>query len=110
MLSPQLQQLVEKNKALFRDCKIDTLNEEAIVERFLNYAEIDDIKTMIKLIGYDRVRDIFKQQIMKERCNYISPAIINLFILYFQLQDELGSSLRSILERTERTAFFYRTV
>jgi hypothetical protein len=49
-MKKELRDLVEKNKDLFWDCKRDNLSDEAIVERFLNYAELDQIKKMIKII------------------------------------------------------------
>ena len=45
-----IRKLIEKNKVIFWDCKRDSLSDEAVVERFLNYAEIDDIKSMIEIL------------------------------------------------------------
>ncbi|NCO97816.1 hypothetical protein GW864_01375 [bacterium] len=49
-MKKELKKLVEKNKFLFWDCKTYGLDESAIVERFLNYAEMDQIRDLIKIL------------------------------------------------------------
>jgi len=95
----ELIKLVQKNKDLFWDCQIENVNEEAVVERFLNYWEIDDIKNMIKLIWYDTVRSIFLKQISWQRINY-NHLSTNFFTYFFNLNDKV--SLWDIIPRTKR--------
>ncbi|PJA48818.1 MAG: hypothetical protein CO170_01570 [candidate division SR1 bacterium CG_4_9_14_3_um_filter_40_9] len=107
-MKKELKKLVEKNKFLFWDCKTYGLDESAIVERFLNYAEMDQIRDLIKILGYDRMREIFKGQIVKTRLNYVEPAVVNLFISYFKLKNEIP--YRDTIERAKKSAFFYQTI
>jgi len=59
------------------------LSPGAIVEAVLNYADLDDVKKMIAILGHRETARIFQKQIKSKRCNY-RPEIKNYFQLYFK--------------------------
>ena len=61
----------------------DQLSDRAIVEAVLNYADIEDTKAMLKILGIKKAAAIFEEQIKQKRCNY-RPEIKNYFQLYFK--------------------------
>ena len=61
---------------------LNNLSKEAIVEVVLNYGDFDDIKKMIKILGFRQTAMIFKKKSGKARSNY-RPEIKNYFNLYF---------------------------
>lgn len=60
----------------------ENLSEDSIVESVLNYGDFKDVKEMIAIMGIEKVADIFRKQLGKERSNY-RPSIKNYFTLYF---------------------------
>ena len=60
------------------------LNEEAIVEATLNYGNWDDVQEMIRILGIDKVAQIFRKQMVtgRQRGNY-RPEVAHYFGLYF---------------------------
>lgn len=60
----------------------ERLSDEPIVEATLNYGDWDDVQTLIKILGIQRVAKIFRKQAKQKRCNYY-PEVANYFTLYF---------------------------
>jgi hypothetical protein len=60
----------------------DNLSEDSIVESVLNYGNCKDFKGMINIMSIEKVADIFRKQLERERNNY-RPSIKNYFTLYF---------------------------
>ena len=58
------------------------LSLESVVEGILTKGDLEDVRQLLDTIGIQKVREIFEQQIRKERCNY-RPPTINYFSLYF---------------------------
>lgn len=58
------------------------LNEEAIVEATLNYGNWDDVQEMIRILGMEKVAQIFRKQVSRPRKNY-RPEVSHYFSLYF---------------------------
>ena len=106
-MEKKLLQLIKKNKWIFWDTKLEFVSEFSAVEKFLNYGEIEDIAKLIKLLGYEKTKDIFKKQINQERINY-TVLNVNYFIKFFELENEVP--YKSIIEKAKRTSFFYREV
>jgi hypothetical protein len=80
-----LQDLINDNNILFWSVSkkdLVNLSPEVVVETFLNYADINQIKKMIKIIGIQKVAEIFQNQIKNRRVNY-HKRTINFFTLYF---------------------------
>lgn len=64
---------------------LDKLDEASIVEHVLNYGDWDDVQTMIKILGIEKVAQIFRLKSMPDkfgRQNY-RPEIKHYFQLYF---------------------------
>lgn len=77
------QKLLNRQKGIFWDVDPLQLNDEAIIERVLNYGNIDSVKALFKLYGLRHVKNVFCRQIKRKRNNY-HPQTINYFNLYFQ--------------------------
>ena len=63
----------------------DKLNAESIVEATLNYGDWDDVQTLIKILGMEKVAAIFREKSKPSpmgRQNY-RQEIIRYFSLYF---------------------------
>lgn len=88
-----LQNLINENRVLFwsvREEDFVKLSPEVVVETFLNYADINQIREMIKIIGIQKVAEIFQKQIKKRRVNY-HKRTINYFTLYFNRHAQRNS-------------------
>ena len=84
----------------------DGLNDESIVEATLNYGDWDDVQELIKILGMNRVAEIFRQQTSPDRmrCNY-HPKTKNYFTLYFNKYDTQRNierkSTKTVASRSE---------
>ncbi len=88
-----LQDLINENSVLFWSVSKEDLvklSPEVVVETFLNYADINQIKKMIEIIGIQRVAEIFHNQIKNARVNY-HKRTINYFTLYFNRHAQKSS-------------------
>ncbi len=86
MYNPSLKKLIEDNRILFWSVRredLGKLSREAVVEKFLNYANIREIRNLIEIIGIQAVAQVFYHQIGKKRINY-NKRTINYFNLYFK--------------------------
>lgn len=87
MYGMSIQDFIKKRKHLIwwvRD--YDRLDAGAIVEAVLNYGDWDDVQTLIKILGIQKVTKIFREKSKPDkfgRQNY-RPEIIHYFQLYFQ--------------------------
>lgn len=85
-MDTRLYQLVKDNRALFwsvGDDNLDKLNNEAIVEGFLNFGDEQNVKKLLEILGTERVANIFFEHVSRPRHNYYKqPA--HYFNLYFQ--------------------------
>jgi len=73
------QQLVEPRPYLWwwvRDK--EKLSLESVVQGVLAYGDMDDVRKLFHLVGPEKVRHIFFQQISGRRCNY-RPETVNFF-------------------------------
>lgn len=79
----RINNFAKKRSGLFWDIKdFDALNEEAIVERILNYGDWEDVKKIISILGMKKTSEIFRKQIKRQRNSY-RPEVKNYFKLYF---------------------------
>jgi hypothetical protein len=93
MNKQSLQDLINENSILFWSVSKEDLvklSPEVVVETFLNYADIDQIKKMIEIIGIQNVSEIFRRQIKNRRVNY-HKRTINYFTLYFNRHAQRNS-------------------
>lgn len=82
-----IQDFIKKRKHLVWYVKdVSRLSEDSIVEHVLNYGDWDDVQTLIKILGMNKVSRIFRQKSKPDkfgRQNY-RPEIKHYFQLYFQ--------------------------
>ncbi|MDO8561254.1 MAG: hypothetical protein Q7S05_00300 [bacterium] len=85
MLSDSLYDFISGRKYLIWYVKdYRALNEEAIVEATLNYGNWDDFQKLIRILGIEKVAQIFRKQMVtgRQRGNYY-PETAHYFTLYF---------------------------
>lgn len=86
MNSPEIKQFIREHSNLFwhtPEDKKEDISPEFLVETILNFGNMDDIRTLIKIIGKDKVSKIFFGAGERKRMNYY-PEIYNFFSLYFK--------------------------
>jgi len=81
---------VIQKKEYFWDCDISQLSDLAILERLINYAELDEIKKFVRIIGFSVAKLAFYKIITKKRINILSIQLLNYFYLFFGLQNEVS--------------------
>ena len=83
MSNTALRDFIAKREAfVWYVADLRTLSDEAIVEATLNYGDWDDVQEVIRILGMEKVAQIFKAQTHRTRSNY-HPKTRNFFSLYF---------------------------
>ena len=86
MNSPELKAFIRKNSDLFwytpADRKED-ISPDFLVETILNYGSMDEIKSLIKIMGISEISRIFSSARGRKKLNYF-PEIYNFFSLFFK--------------------------
>ena len=86
MHSPELKQFICDHRDLFwsvpEDQKED-ISEAVLVEYILNYGTLDDCRNLIRLMGINRISEVFHKADERQKMNYF-PEIYNFFSLYFR--------------------------
>ena len=84
------EQFIDENAVLFwyiRKDKLHALSDEVLVEFILNYADLPQIRELIKIVGEKKVAEIVEKNIIKvkenKRQNY-RLSVLNLFGKYFE--------------------------
>ena len=81
-LSP-LNAFAKKRKYYFWYTNPETLDAASIVEGVLNYADFDDVRELIHILGIKKVARIFREQTTnRTRLNY-DRKIINFYSAFF---------------------------
>ncbi|MBU0566635.1 hypothetical protein KJ693_07760 [bacterium] len=86
MNSPEIKEFICENSSLFwwiKEKEKENLSIEFLVEMILNYGDKKSVKKLFKLVGIDKVADIFYKQTLRRRVNYF-PQVVNFFDLYFK--------------------------
>ena len=86
MNSPEIQQFIREQSHLFwytPEDKKTEISPEFLVETILNYGDLDTIRHLIKLMGIDRISEIFFNVQGRKKLNYY-PEIYNFFSLLFK--------------------------
>lgn len=86
--SPELKVLIRKNAYLFwhiKDSVKEDLPLQVVIEFFFNYADEEDVKSLIKIVGKEKIGKVFFEQIsLSERvANNYNNISKNFFSLYF---------------------------
>ena len=85
MNSPELKAFICRNSNLFwytPGDKKENISPEYLVETILNYGSMDEIKTLIKIMGIKEISRIFFSARGRQKLNYY-PEIYNFFSLFF---------------------------
>jgi hypothetical protein len=86
--SKELKALIRKNAHLFwytKDSEKENLPLPVVLEFFLNYANEEDVKQLISLLGKEKAAAVFYDQIKKSEraANNYNVLAKNFFTLYF---------------------------
>ncbi len=86
--SKELKALIRKNAHLFwytKDSEKENLPLPVVLEFFLNYANEEDVKSFISIVGNEKAADIFYNQLNKSAraANNYNVLAKNFFTLYF---------------------------
>ncbi len=85
MNSPEIKQFIRENSSLFwyiPEKEKENISHEVLVEFILNYGDLAAVKELFKLLGIEKVAEIFYRQAFRPRTNYLK-LVINFFNLYF---------------------------
>lgn len=86
MNSPEVKAFIRQHSSLFwyiPEDKKEDIDHEVLVEFILNYGTLDDIKTMIKIMGIQEAAKAFFKAEGRRKLNYF-PEIYNYFTLFFK--------------------------
>jgi len=86
MNSPEIKAFIREHSHLFwytPEDKKEDISHELLVETILNYGNLTDIKSLIKIIGIKEISRIFFSAKGRKKLNYY-PEIYNFFSLYFK--------------------------
>ena len=88
MNSSEIKTFIKEKSYLFwwiKEEEKENISEEFLVQQILSYGDMDDLKKLFKLLGIERVAEIFFKQTApeKKRVNY-HPRTRNFFNLLFQ--------------------------
>lgn len=85
MNTPEIKSFIHENRDLFwytpEDQKED-ISPELLVETILNYGDMNEIKTLIRIMGIQEISRIFFSAQGRKKLNYY-PEIYNFFSLFF---------------------------
>lgn len=81
MNSPEIKQFIRENSNLFwytPEDKKEEISHELLVETILNYGDINAVKQLITIMGFERMAEIFYGLKGREKLNYY-PEIYHFF-------------------------------
>ena len=85
MNSPEIKQFIHEHSNLFwytPEDKKEEISTEFLVETILNYGDLNNIKALIRIVGFEEVSRIFFGTEGRKKLNYY-PEIYNYFSLVF---------------------------
>jgi len=86
MYSSELKAFIKEKSNLFwytPEKKKEDISPELLVETILNYGTLEEVKTMIRIMGIKEVASIFFSAQGRKKMNYY-PEIYNYFSLFFK--------------------------
>jgi len=97
MNSPEIKAFIRENSSLFwytpQDKKED-IGPELLVETILNYGNLEQIQTLIRIMGIAEMSGIFFNATGRKKLNYY-PEIYNFFELFFKKYAQRDSFQKS---------------
>ena len=85
MNSPEIKAFIRSKSDLFwytPENKKEDISPEFLVETILNYGNLEDIRTLVRIMGKNEISRIFFNATGRKKMNYF-PEIYNFFSLYF---------------------------
>jgi len=83
--TPEIKAFIRENRTLFwytPEDKKENISLEFLVETILNYGSLNEIKTLIRIMGVRKISQIFFSAKGRKKLNYY-PEIYNFFSLLF---------------------------
>jgi hypothetical protein len=83
--TPEIKAFIRENRTLFwytPEDKKENISLEFLVETILNYGGLNEIKTLIRIMGVQKISQIFFSAEGRKKLNYY-PEIYNFFSLVF---------------------------
>ena len=81
MNSPEIKEFIRQHSNLFwytPEDKKEEISHDLLVETILNYGDMNDVRNLIKIIGIERLSEIFSGLQGRKILNYY-PEIYNFF-------------------------------
>jgi hypothetical protein len=81
MNSPEIKEFIRQHSNLFwytPEDKKEEISHDLLVETILNYGDMNDVRNLIKIIGIERLSEIFSGLQGRKMLNYY-PEIYNFF-------------------------------
>ena len=85
MNTPEIKAFIRQNSSLFwytPDDKKEEISHEFLVETILNYGDLKNIKTLLRIMGIEETSRIFFSAEGRKKLNYY-PEVYNYFSLLF---------------------------
>ncbi|MCX6266124.1 MAG: hypothetical protein NTW16_02020 [Bacteroidetes bacterium] len=85
MNSPEIKAFIRQNSSLFwytPEDKKEEISHEFLVETILNYGDLENIKTLLRIMGVEETSRIFFSAEGRKKLNYY-PEVYNYFSLLF---------------------------
>jgi len=86
MNSPEVKAFIRKHSSLFwyiPEDKKEEISHDVLVEFIFNYGSLEDVKTLINLLGKEETAEVFFRAQGRRKLNYY-PEVYNFFSLYFK--------------------------
>lgn len=99
MNSPEIKEFIRQHSNLFwytPEDKKEEISNEFLVETILNYGDMNDVRKLIKIIGIERLSEIFSGLQGRKIMNYY-PEIYNFFsILIRRVTEQLNVTINDV--------------
>lgn len=86
MNNPETKKFIRQHSNLFwytPEDKKEEISHEFLVETILNYGDLNDIRKLISIMGFDRFSEVFNNAQGRKKLNYY-PEIYNFFSILIQ--------------------------
>ena len=86
MNSPEIKAFIHQHSNLFwytPEDKKGNISQEFLVETILNYGDLNDVRNLIYIMGFDRFSEVFNNAPGRKKLNYY-PEIYNFFSILIQ--------------------------
>lgn len=85
MNSPDIKEFILSHSSLFWSIPADkkeNISEDLLVETILNYGTLDDVRSLVSLLGKEKIANVLRNATGRKRLNYF-PEVYNYFSILF---------------------------